>query len=355
MDVPDEHIPDNASWKARRSIVSDLAQALTKVKSSLNLESVHIVAYPNVHSNNADLPETAYIVEGDPADLKADTLTGAGAAQNFEKILADHQIILAPTQFSTTAPLKLLAKNHRFRAATMPGFSAAMIPALRLDYGEINRRVDAIKEKIDPAMGLRIRFTVDKEQTCDIQFDLRHRTAHASGGRFPNPGTAGNLPGGECYIVPYEGEKKDASESRGLLPVQFDDEVVIYKIEANKAVEILSVGKHSEAEKEKIETEPAYANIAEIGFGVLKDFGVKPAGQIVLDEKLGLHIAFGRSDHFGGAVGVKDFSSPDKVIHIDRIYIPETMNRISVEHVDAVYDDGRRLNLMSGGMYSIFI
>ncbi len=74
----------------------------------------------------------------------------------------------------------------------------------------------------------------------------------------------------------------------------------------------------------------------------------------MLDEKLGLHIAFGRSDHFGGAVGVKDFSSPEAVVHIDRIYIPETAPRIHVDAVNLIYPDGSSLELMRDGEYTIF-
>jgi hypothetical protein len=57
-------------------------------------------------------------------------------------------------------------------------------------------------------------------------------------------------------------------------------------------------------------------------------------GEILLDEKLGLHVAFGRSDHFGGSVGAKDFTAPDKVIHIDRVYIPEVQPQVRVLSVD---------------------
>lgn len=327
---------------------------LKKGQRSLNLESVVLVAYPNVHSNNADLPETAFLIEKSPEFLNTNQLALSGKSQSFENILSGHQIILAPTQFSTTAPLKLLAKKFGFRAATMPGFSEDMIPALRLDYSRINRRVERIKQQLDPAIGLDIQFSDINDKAHSVHFDLRHRSAHASGGRLPDPGTAGNLPSGECYIVPYEGEKEEPSRSEGTLPVQFEDEIVLYRIEKNKAIEILSNGPFSDRERKKIADEPAYANIAEIGFGVLRDFGVKPTGEILLDEKLGLHIAFGRSDHFGGAVGVKDFSSPDKVIHIDRIYIPETQPNIHVDRVILNFADGTLQTLMENGTYPEF-
>ena len=354
IDSPDKTIPDNPQWKKRREIAQDWTRELKHVKSDLHLESIDLVAYRNVHSNNADLPEVAYIIKAITENMLAENLTNLGLSISMKQILSDHQIVIAPTEFSATAPLKLLSKNYGFRAVTMPGFSREMIPALKLDYEEINRRVNQIKDELDPAIGMEMKFKVQNENEYLMHFDLRHRKAHASGGRFPNPGTAGNLPSGEAYIVPYEGELEDDSLSQGILPVQFEDEIVLYSIKKNKAVDIHSEGKYSDIEREKIKREPAYANISELGFGVLKDFGCTPTGSILMDEKLGLHIAFGRSDHFGGAIGVKDFSSPEKVVHIDRIYIPETQNRIDVEFVNITLPDGISKNLMRNGSYTIF-
>jgi len=205
VDIPDSENQDNQTWKERRRIASDWALELNQNLSSLPVESVNLIAFPNVHSNNADLPEIAYVIKDSPENLLSNQLIKYGKPLAFEKILSENRIILAPTEFSTTAPLKLMAKKFSFRAATMPGFSQEMIPALRLDYGEINRRVMAIKEVLDPAFAMDIQMTVKNGESCSIHFDLRFRTAHASGGRFPDPGTAGNLPSGECYIVPYEG------------------------------------------------------------------------------------------------------------------------------------------------------
>jgi hypothetical protein len=94
--------------------------------------------------------------------------------------------------------------------------------------------------------------------------------------------------------------------------------------------------------------------MAELGLGVLADFGLRPIGEILLDEKLGLHIAFGRSDHFGGITGPADFSSPREVIHLDRIYIPATQPRIQVESVVLEYKDGASEKIMQEGKYLVF-
>lgn len=353
VDVPDEQLPDTELWCARRRIAQRWRHVLNDVKADLGLESVRLLAYPNVHTNNAELPPWGVFVE-EAETLNTNRLSAMGGQVAIEAALSDVQVVMAPTQLSTTAPLKLLAKKLDFRAATMPGFSEAMTPALRIDYEQVNDRVNRVKKEVTRAHAADIHFSVDGKDKYEIHFDLRHREGHASGGRFPTNGLAGNLPSGESYIVPYEGELDDISQSSGTLPVQLGDEVVLYRIERNKAVEILSRGEISTAEAQRINEEPAYANISEIGFGVLKDFGLSPIGVILLDEKLGLHIAFGRSDHFGGAVGVKDFSSPEAVVHIDRIYIPETAPRIHVENVRLTYPEDDTLELMRDGKYTIF-
>jgi hypothetical protein len=354
VDVPDDTLPDTDLWRTRRGLAQDWCGKLDAVKGELGLDSVRLLAYPNVHSNNADLPAWGVFVTSELENLSSDKLAAMENRVVIEDILAGVQIVLAPTQLSTTAPMKLLARKHNFRAATMPGFTPAMVPALRIDYGEVNRRVNRIKDEVTRADAVDIQFAVNGDDRCDVHFDLRYREGHASGGRFPTMGEAGNLPSGECYIVPYEGELQEISRSEGVLPVQLEDEVVRYRIARNKAVAVLSQGSRSAEEARRIKEEPAYANIAELGFGVLKDFGLGPAGVTLLDEKLGLHIAFGRSDHFGGAVGVQNFSSPEAVIHIDRIYIPETAARIQVECVRLTYPDGGTLDLMRDGNYLIF-
>jgi hypothetical protein len=138
------------------------------------------------------------------------------------------------------------------------------------------------------------------------------------------------------------------------LPVQLGDEVVVYAVEANRAVRVLTEGEASRSEAEKLAAEPAYANLAELGFGVLGDFGLSPVGSILLDEKLGLHVAFGRSDHFGGTIGPTDFSAPETVVHIDRVYISESQPRVTVQEVALDGPDGSRTIMREGRYTDLF-
>jgi aminopeptidase len=352
VDLPDDTVPDTERWRQRRSLAAGWVRELVSARSDHGLE-VSLFFYPNVHSNNAELPASAWRWTDDTIPDHVDDMAGR-TEEPMERVLSKHQLVIAPTQFSTTAPLKMMAPRLGFRGATMPGFSSAMVPALRLDYTEINRRVWILKELLEDCISADIHFMVDNSAECHLHLDLRHRTAHASGGLLVEPGTAGNLPSGEAYIVPYEGEiGGDPTASSGQMPVQFGDEVVIFEIEENRARRISSSGPESEAEAARLATEPARGNIAELGLGVLADFGIKPIGEVLLDEKLGLHLAFGRSEHFGGQVGPKDFSRSEAVMHEDHVYLPELQPMVSAVRVVLQRDDGASLDLIRDGNYAI--
>lgn len=350
VDLPRSRTEDTDLWRARREIAAQWAGYTVNIKEQLGLR-VELFIYRRAEANNAELPLAAWpwsegVIPGTDEGLDP------AAQASFSNIFAGHQLFMALTQLSATAPLKLAAKTHGFRAATMPGFTRSMIPALRLDYNEIHRRVTLLTALLDRSSGVELRFTVKGGPECQLTLDLRHRGAHASSGLLPEPGTAGNLPSGEAYIVPYEGEVPgDPSRSAGRLPVQFGEEVVIYKIENNRAVAVESTGPTSEEEATHLRRDPAYGNLAELGLGVLSDFGLAPLGEILLDEKLGLHIAFGRSDHFGGQVGVAQFIRPDTVIHIDRVYISALQPKVQVACVDLISPDGDAVALIRDDEY----
>jgi len=352
VDLPDEALPDNADWAQRRAIAADWVRELAATRNVHGFD-IDLVAYRNVRANNADLPATAWLCNADELPATADDLDPA-MARDFGAILDEHRLVLAPTELSATAPLKMLSPRHGCRGATMPGFSPAMIPALRLDYTEINRRVHLLKDLLDRAISADLRFIADGADQYDLHLDLRHRTAHASGGLLPQPGTAGNLPSGEAYIVPYEGEiDSDPSQTRGIFPVQMNDEVVLFEIENNVAKRVISDGPVSKKEASLLAAEPARGNIAELGLGVLGAFGLEPIGEVLLDEKLGLHVAFGRSEHFGGQVGPQQFSTPDAVIHQDYVYVAKIQPRVLAAAVDLHFEDGGMLELIRNGDYVI--
>jgi len=351
VDLPDERVPDNPAWAQRRALAYQWARSLVPRAADAGIAGVDLVLYGNVGTNNGDLPAAAVVYGGGPVPQHARELRGDPVP--FDTLYATHSLVMAPTEFSTTAPLKNAARGRNLRAATMPGFSADMIPALQIDYDRVGRRVERLQGLLTTAEGCSVQLRAGGV-VYDLHLDLRHRTAHASSGRFPSPGVAGNLPSGEAYVVPYEGENPgEPSRSEGRLPVQLGDEVVVYEIAENRARRVHGEGPMARAEARAILEEPAYANIAELGLGVLDAFGLLPIGELLLDEKLGLHIAFGRSDHFGGVVGPQQFSAPGKVVHIDRVYVPALQPLVHVVAVSLCMSDGTWLPLLRDGAYVV--
>ncbi len=339
VDEPDEVVSDTPAWRDRREMAAGWASLLRQSEARLGLPTA-LFGYQNVHTNNGDLPHAG-----------AHRLDGHVERLTWDQLFTRYSILIAPTRFSATAPLKVAARRYPIRAATMPGFRAEMLPALRIDYEEVNRRVNVLSALLSAADAAEIEFAWEGKQST-LFVDLRFRTAHASGGLLHTPGTAGNLPSGEAYIVPYEGERSgEPSRTSGFLPVQFGDEVVVYDVVDNRAVAVRHGGAAAEHEAALLQREPAYGNIAELGLGVLEAVGIQPVGEVLLDEKLGLHIAFGRSEHFGGQVGPSAFSSPEAVVHIDRVYVPACQPAVVVRRLDLVGPGGARRTLLSDNQY----
>jgi hypothetical protein len=349
VDLPDARVPDHDAWLDRRLIAEEWFRMLQQYRAELPFTAVACCVYPNVGSNNNDLPAAATVA----LDLTEFASLPEGRRLGIPEILQASSVVLALTEFSATAPLKILARQYGFRGATLPGFSRVMIPVLGLDYERVNARVLEFKQRLDRAEGMALSLEANGEAWSSF-FDLRFRTGHASGGLIREPGVVGNLPSGEAYIVPYEGElPAGPSRTAGHLPVQFGDEIVVYQLEQNRAVAVLGEGPRAAQERELLLAEPAYGNMAEVGIGVLGEWGVQAVGSTLLDEKLGLHIAFGRSDHFGGATGPAAFRDPARVVHIDRVYVPSTQPLIKVREATFLYPGDVLELIIENGAYVV--
>lgn len=345
MDLPGGKLTDHAAWMDRRRIAADWYTMLAQNFGTLPFTAVNCCAYPNVGSNNGDLPRIVMLIDSDTGTH----MPPSEGEVPLKRILEESSVVIAVTELSATAPLKILARDLGFRGATLPGFNRGMIPALGLDYEKINERVMKIKERMDRARAATVVLS-SKGELYRLEIDLRFSEGHASGGIIRVPGTVANLPSGEAYIVPFEGDGEDSpSMTNGLLPVQFGENVVVFRIEQNRAISVEGEGSEASNQAAKLGEEPAYGNIAELGVGVLGDWGVQPVGNTLLDEKLGLHIAFGRSDHFGGKTSPRSFRDPANVVHIDWVYVPSCQPAIDVVSVLFHYSTERDEEIFKNG------
>jgi len=215
---------------------------------------------------------------------------------HLKTFIMDSTIVLAMPEFSASAPLVRFAKKYKhLRIASMPGVTRSMEETgLSADYGEIAVTCTLLAPLFEKSDGIEVIFSTG--HTC--YFDISdHNMVFQDNGQL-HPGTLtntfcfANLPAGEVCTCPNETEN---SRTEGEIPAVI--------------------------------------------------------GNVLEDEKAGFHWAYGRSDHLGGKVGVKDFSSPDKVRHIDIVYAKG--NPILCKRLDFVFPDETRETVITDGMLSI--
>ncbi len=292
--------------------------------------SVSLVKYRATYSNNGELPGYCFL---------------GNEKKSFKNIFSNSDIVIALNKYSATAPLHTYAKRYMFRAASMPGFNKKMLPALDIDYNDIKKKVDKIYHVLENAESADVIFK-SKGQEYSLFIDLSKRMPLKDNGDCSEKGKVINLPSGECFIAPLDTKE---SKTKGFLPIQEGKNVTVYEVknnficDADKKTKLL----------EKIKQDKAVGNIAEFAFGVLAMYGIKSCGKILLDEKLGMHIALGRNDHFSGNVSPSSFRKRQNVWHQDYVYIKEMQPKIDLAKI-VVNKKNKTKLIIENNKYKIF-
>jgi leucyl aminopeptidase (aminopeptidase T) len=341
VDLPTPSCPDHPEWKERRRMAEEWRAGLEKLGRKTGFEVLPLVTYAATGSNGADLP----------SDVEA-----RGEKVAMASILDRCSLVLAMTEYSATAPLTDVCKRRPgadvFRAASMPGIMKRMEQtSLAADYREVARRCRILKEAFQTADRAEVEFSTGHR----CLFDLRFRVCEADDGYLHRDKSDDlpviNLPSGETFEVPYEGEKPGVpSRTTGHLPVSDGDEIVVFRVGGNRIVEVIGGGPAAERRRRYFAEDPVRGNIAELAFGCNERAVV--TGNVLEDEKAGFHWAFGRSDHLGGVVGVAAFKSPATVVHQDIVYAQG--NPIGVARADLVTAEGKRTTVIRNGAYQLW-
>lgn len=338
IDLPHEELVDNSEWTLRRQMAEEWHAGLVQLSTKFNFYVHPIFTYLATGQHSGPLPEEGTI---------------GGQLVRLEDVLADTNIIIALTEYSATAPLIEFTQRYpRLRAASMPRVTKAMEQtALAADYQEVARKSYILLERLDRASGAKVEYATGHR----MYFDLRFRTPEADDGKLhaDKEGTKViNLPSGETYIVPYEGELEGRpSLTRGTIPMMCGTELMSIKVEKNRIIEVIGSGGCAEGFREYIFQDEARRNIAELGLGV-NDAAVV-TGNVLEDEKVpGMHWAFGLSEALGGSVGVDDFSDPSYAVHQDIVY--PVGGTIEIVSLFLNYKDGTSEEIISEGVYTIF-
>jgi leucyl aminopeptidase (aminopeptidase T) len=237
--------------------------------------------------------------------------------------LAACDVFIAPASRSLShTQARKRATENGARGATMPTVTADMLARLMdVDFDVLRARSKAIAELLSAADEARV--------TCprgtDLRLDLTGREGLADDGDLSAPGAFGNLPCGEGFIAPADGEGTVATRSLASIGL-------VQGHPAHLTIEGGHLTKATGPEGERLYELLTGAgeqgtNLAELGVGT--NDRARLTGNILEDEKMlgTIHVAFGASAAIGGTVAVP--------IHLDVVVTDATLTVGATTVLDA--------------------
>jgi aminopeptidase len=218
-------------------------------------------------------------------------------------LMARFDVVLAATSKSLThTDARRAASDAGARVATLPNVTEAiMVRCMNADYGRIAERTNRI-------CALMARTSVIRATApagTDITLPVAGRRALASTGLLREKGQWGNLPTGEAYLAPLEGQSQGVVVVDGSMAgIGLTTDPIRIVVRDGYATDITG---GAEAAQLIALLEPHGRDartVAEFGIGT-NDRAIL-TGVILEDEKvLGtIHIAFGDNKSMGGSVRV---------------------------------------------------
>jgi leucyl aminopeptidase (aminopeptidase T) len=279
VDIPHDTIKDNKAWKDRRTMAREWYAIFKKMGIETNF-SVEWSEYNATGVHNSPLPQATL-----------DTIRTSN-------------LVIAMTEYSASSSLLPIAKTQDTitRGASMPTVERRMEEtAFRANYQEVKRYALALKKMLNEAVGAEILFSTDDT----LYIDLRNRIADADTGDCSKASQFINFPSGEACKVPYEAVSDEIntfgeSKTEGTWPVSFDGEHMRFIVKHNRVVDIIGTGKKADEMRMFFMENDTRRNVAELGIGCNPKAII--TGNVLEDEKVGLHIAYGMSIHLAGKV-----------------------------------------------------
>ena len=212
-------------------------------------------------------------------------------------------VVLCPTSKSLThTDSRRAASEKGVRIATLPGVTEEiMVRCMNADYNKIAERTFRLCDLLEQTSVIRVQAPAG----TDVALPIKGRKAHASTGLFREKGLWGNLPTGEAYLAPLEGESQGIVVVDGsMASVGVVREPISIQVKDGYATDV-SGGAEAKRLIELLEPHGKDGrNVAEFGIGT-NDKAIL-TGLILEDEKVmgTIHIAFGDNKSMGGSVRV---------------------------------------------------
>jgi leucyl aminopeptidase (aminopeptidase T) len=228
---------------------------------------------------------------------------GAEPPQAVARLMTTVDVVLCPTSKSLThTDARRAATAAGARVSTLPGVTEdIMVRCMNADYQRIADRTHRLCTVMAGTKMIRVRAP----SGTDITLPVSGRKPIASTGLFRERGQFGNLPTGEAYLAPLEGQSNGVVVVDGSMAgVGVVTRPIRILVKDGHATDI---GGGPEAEQLVALLEPhgrLGRNVAEFGIGT--NDRAQLSGVILEDEKVmgTIHIAFGDNKSMGGTVRV---------------------------------------------------
>jgi len=220
------------------------------------------------------------------------------------EIMKQVDVVICPTTTSFThTRARREACQAGTRVGTMPGITEEiMIRTMRADYHKIARLTEQVSKILTEGKVAHLTTPLGS----DLVIPIHNISAISSTGLVLNKGGFGNLPSGESYLMPAEGQSEGVYYVDGSLAGigLITDQPVKITVEKGMAVKIEG-GQAAQQLLKMIESVgEAARNLAELGVGT--NYMAQITGTILEDEKVmgTVHLALGNNVSMGGTVNV---------------------------------------------------
>ncbi|OPX34163.1 leucyl aminopeptidase [candidate division KSB1 bacterium 4484_188] len=246
-----------------------------------------------------ELGKEAFLLE-----MKEREINGQEPPEAVAELMKMVNVVICPTTKSLThTDARREACKAGARVGTLPGITEdMMIRTMSADYNRIARLTYKVSEILDRGEIAHLTTPLG----TDITIPIKGIKSIPSTGLITKPGTYGNLPSGESFLMPEEGKSNGVFFVDGSLAGigRIQGPPVKIRVENGFAVEITG-GEQAETFRKMVESIGRDArNLAELGVGT--NYMAQITGEILEDEKVAgtVHLALGNNVSMGGTFNV---------------------------------------------------
>jgi leucyl aminopeptidase (aminopeptidase T) len=287
-------------------------------------EDVLVIVDPPTRAIGEALRDRASAAGGDAvlAVMDPRPTDGSEPPRTIAQALLGCDVFIAPTSRSLShTRARKAASDAGARGATLPGVTEDMLARMMaVDFELMAARSRAVAAVLDAGTEAKISCP----RGTDLTLDLSGRAGLADDGELRSAGAFGNLPCGEGFIAPLNGDGRLVATS--LAPLGISDEPAVLTVADGRIVDaerglgpeyLALLRAHGELG----------TNLAELGVGTNECATL--TGNVLEDEKLlgTIHVAFGASAGIGGTVSVP--------IHLDVVVLDASLSVDGTTVLDA--------------------